>query len=172
MRQMDRRAFLKAGAMLAASLPLAAFIEQEMPDPAAPVHIQNDDPGWAILNGATLTVDEARGLMKAAFTPDIRALEGKPFRIGGFMLPLDTRSSFTHFVLTRRNTTCSFCPPNELTEAIDALKRLSLVIESSGSRYPIAESPGIRYSVSSRRNHGPLCQCSSSPTQSRFSGSV
>ena len=57
--------------------------------------------------------------MKAAFTPDIRALEGKPFRIGGFMLPLDTRSSFTHFVLTRRNTTCSFCPPNELTEAIE-----------------------------------------------------
>ncbi|MFO1237174.1 MAG: hypothetical protein U1F24_09210 [Alphaproteobacteria bacterium] len=154
---MDRRAFLKAGAMLAASLPLAAFIEQEMPDPAAPVHIQNDDPGWAILNGATLTVDEARGLMKAAFTPDIRALEGKPFRIGGFMLPLDTRSSFTHFVLTRRNTTCSFCPPNELTEAIEifAVSELTFTADEyvvSGVFETIADSAeGLFYRLRDAR---------------------
>lgn len=116
---MDRRQFLVRAGLAVPAFSLMGFTTQEMPDPAAPVHIQNDDPGWTILNRAKVSVDEQKGFMVAAFDDAAKALDGKPFTIGGFMLPLDASQSFTHFVLTRRNTTCAFCPPNEPTEAIE-----------------------------------------------------
>lgn len=116
---LDRRSFLIRAGLVVPGLALSGFTIQEMPDPAAPVHIQNDDPGWTILNRAKVTIDEDKGFMIASFDDAAKALDGKPFTIGGFMLPLDASQSFTHFVLTRRNTTCAFCPPNEPTEAIE-----------------------------------------------------
>jgi len=116
---LDRRSFLIRAGLVVPGLALTGFTQQEMPDPGAPVHIQNDDPGWTILNRAKVSIDEAKGLMTAVFDDAAKAMDGKPFTIGGFMLPLDASQSFTHFVLTRRNTTCAFCPPNEPTEAIE-----------------------------------------------------
>lgn len=151
----DRRQFLMRAGLVVPGLALAGFTPQEMPDPAAPVHIQNDDPGWSILNRAKVSIDEAKGYMVAAFDDAARALDGKPFTIGGFMLPLDASQSFNHFVLTRRNTTCAFCPPNEPTEAIEIFTDQTLAFTQdeyrvSGVLELIAEaSEGLFY-----RMHG------------------
>ena len=68
---------------------------------------------------AQVAINEGNGSMTAQFTDPIRQLSGQPVTIGGFVMPLDSRARFTHFVLTRRNSSCPFCPPNLPTEAIE-----------------------------------------------------
>jgi thiol-disulfide isomerase/thioredoxin len=54
-----------------------------------------------------------------AYTPDVKAMEGKPVTVDGFVIPLESKESFQHFLLTIRSPTCSFCPsgkPNEMIE--------------------------------------------------------
>lgn len=115
----DRRGMLRGLVLGPSAFVLMAWIEQERPDLGAPLHIQNNDPYWGILNSAPVSIDEKRGLMVASFNDRIVAMNGARISIGGFLLPLDAEQSFDHFVLTRRNSTCAFCPPNEPTEAIE-----------------------------------------------------
>lgn len=117
---MNRRLFLKSAAILGALIPLMGFAVQQAPMPAwVPGHIENNDPNWGILNGAQTSIDEARGVMTAQFTDMIRHMDGQTVTIGGFILPLDSQQQFSHFVLTRRNSGCPFCPPNLPTEAVE-----------------------------------------------------
>lgn len=78
-----------------------------------------DDLRWVFFHDAKITADEAKGVYRAAFSPTLRKEDGLPFSITGYMLPVEAKSTSPHFVLTRRSTGCPFCPPNELTEAID-----------------------------------------------------
>ena len=39
--------------------------------------------------------------------------------ITGFMLPLESKEKFQHFLLSKRTPTCPFCPPGEPNEVID-----------------------------------------------------
>lgn len=82
-------------------------------------HYTNNDPIWTTLRDAKVGEDKAKGQLTAAFSPAVQALAGKPVRISGFMTPLENRTSLHHFILTRRSTTCPFCPPNEPTEAVE-----------------------------------------------------
>ena len=72
-----------------------------------------------MLRQAEVGEDRARGLLTARFPPAVQALSDKPFRISGFMSPLETSPDTRHFIVTRRSTTCPFCPPNEPTEAVE-----------------------------------------------------
>jgi hypothetical protein len=121
---MDRRRLLKAGAQLslmgAGWLGASAFIsEQQAPSEWAPHRVESSDPLWPMLNGATLSYDAEKGVLKANFTDTIRSYHGKAFTIGGFYMPLDARRAANHFLLTRRNSSCPFCPGNEPTEAVE-----------------------------------------------------
>lgn len=82
-------------------------------------HYTNNDPQWAVLRQARVGEDRAKGLLTADFPPPVKALAGRPFRISGFMSPLETGADTRHFIVTRRSTTCPFCPPNEPTEAVE-----------------------------------------------------
>jgi hypothetical protein len=126
---MNRRLFLRSAFLVgSAAASLSAFA----PPPGAnagagagagqtwiPGHIENNDPTWSVLNTAQTAIDEAHGTMTANFTDPIRHMDGQQLTIGGFLMPLDSRQQFTHFVLTRRNSSCPFCPPNLPTEAIE-----------------------------------------------------
>ena len=82
-------------------------------------HYTNNDPEWSVLRQAQVGEDRAKGLLTAQFPPAVQALSGKPFRISGFISPLESSPDTRHFIVTRRSTTCPFCPPNEPTEAVE-----------------------------------------------------
>ena len=46
-------------------------------------------------------------------------MDGKPFTISGFMLPLEATEKFKHFLLSKRTPTCPFCPPGEPNEIVE-----------------------------------------------------
>lgn len=78
-----------------------------------------DDLRWVILHDARISADNAKGVYIATFGKDMASLEGRPFSIIGYMLPVEKNLDSPHFVLTRRSSGCPFCPPNEPTEAIE-----------------------------------------------------
>ncbi|MGC1301042.1 MAG: hypothetical protein WA840_01600 [Caulobacteraceae bacterium] len=105
----------------AAAVALCGFVTLPLtPAQQAMVnHYTNNDPAWTILRDARIDEDVAKGVLNAAFGPKLEALDGKPFRISGYMTPLETSMRTRRFVVTRRDTTCPFCPPNEPTEAVE-----------------------------------------------------
>ncbi len=143
---MNRRAVLKAGLIGASGFLTCGLTMQDRPEGWAG-HIESDDPTWTILNGATLAVDAKRGLLTAEFHESVRKFSGRTFTISGFMLPLDASASFAHFVITRRNASCPFCPPNEPTEAVEIFAEQPVrfspdEIEATGTLQLLPEASG------------------------------
>ncbi len=106
-------ATVATGAAAMTSQPLTAAQK------AMVAHYTNNDPEWAVLRQAKVGEDRAKGLLTADFPPSVQSLAGRTFRISGFMSPLETGADTRHFIVTRRSTTCPFCPPNEPTEAVE-----------------------------------------------------
>lgn len=112
---------LKIAAALAC-LGLTAMTRQAPPQGLIPDH--DDAPIWALLKTSTrFKIDAAKGLYVASFDKPILASDGKAFTVSGYVLPLEAISSSRHFVITRRNTGCPFCPPNEIGEAVEIFAR-------------------------------------------------
>ncbi len=82
-------------------------------------HHTNNDPAWALLRDAEVKDDKAKGVMTATFPAALQARAGKAFQISGYMTPLEDDVHTRHFIVTRRDTTCPFCPPNTPTEAVE-----------------------------------------------------
>ena len=78
-----------------------------------------DDLRWTFFHDAKISADDAKGEYRATFSPSLAKMEGRPFSITGYMLPVEASTHAAHFVLTRRSAGCPFCPPNEPTEAIE-----------------------------------------------------
>lgn len=124
---MTRRGLAFGACAAAASVALAGLSAagQAAPQTLTPqqqaiaAHYTNNDPAWAILATTAVREDRAKGLLTATFPPRVQALSGRVFKISGFMSPLDTSGSTRHFIVTRRSTTCPFCPPNAATEAVE-----------------------------------------------------
>jgi hypothetical protein len=109
-------------AVAMACLGLTAMTREAPPQGLVPDH--DDAPIWMLLKTSTrFKIDAAKGLYVASFDKPIQAAEGKPFTVSGYLLPLETTPSFRHFVVTRRNTGCPFCPPNEIGEAVEVFAR-------------------------------------------------
>ena len=119
---MTRLPRLALAAVLAATATMTgALVRQPLTaaQQAIAAHYTNNDPQWTVLRQAKVGEDRAKGLLTAQFPPAVQALSGRPFRISGFMSPLETGQDTRHFIVTRRSTTCPFCPPNEPTEAVE-----------------------------------------------------
>lgn len=86
-------------------------------------HHTNNDPNWTVLSHTVVEEDRARGVLNAAFDHDVLDLAGRPFAISGYMTPLEDNPRTSHFIITRRDPTCPFCPPNAPTEAIEVRTR-------------------------------------------------
>jgi uncharacterized protein len=60
------------------------------------------------------------------YTPEVKAMEGKPITISGFVLPLESTEKFSHFLLSKRTPTCFFCPPGEPNEIVEVFTKKPL----------------------------------------------
>lgn len=115
----SRRALLR----FAAAAPIAwtgsasaIEVQQEM----WPLHMrESSDPIWPTLGGAAIDFNPETGALSARFTDTIRRLDGASLTVGGFYWPLSTTMTARHFLLTRRNQSCKFCPGNEITDSIE-----------------------------------------------------
>lgn len=78
---------------------------------------------WKKLTACAVTFDVDAGEYRIAFTPEVRALDRTSITIDGFMLPIEAREPFTHFLLSLRIPTCPFCPPGEANEVIEVFTK-------------------------------------------------
>ncbi len=76
-------------------------------------------PLWAVLRRAQVSQDDRRGVFAIAYPPEVKALDGRPVTLSGFMLPLDTSQSSTHFLLSKYTPVCFFCPPGQPNEVVE-----------------------------------------------------
>jgi hypothetical protein len=77
--------------------------------PIAPLPQRNDVVPWSVLSDIDKKV--TNNTVLPVFKPAQKGLQGKVQRIQGFMVPLDTKATQTHFLLTSVPMTCSFCLP-------------------------------------------------------------
>ncbi|MDO8901971.1 MAG: DUF3299 domain-containing protein [Phenylobacterium sp.] len=83
-----------------------------------------DGPQWAKLRKTSVWVDEPTQLFRARHPAEVRALAGKPFKIQGFMLPLEMAERTTRFLISPYTPVCFYHPPAEPNEVIEVwLKR-------------------------------------------------
>jgi uncharacterized protein len=53
------------------------------------------------------------------YTPEVKEMNGKEITVSGFMVPLEAKENFRHFLLSRRAPTCAFCPPADPNEVVE-----------------------------------------------------
>lgn len=53
------------------------------------------------------------------FAPEVKAMDGKKVTISGFMLPLEPKDKFSHFLLSKNAPTCAYCPPGEPNQIVE-----------------------------------------------------
>jgi len=77
--------------------------------PIAPLKERADVLPWSFLTNVKTKVEKNRVL--PVFPPEILALDGKPQRVQGFMMPLEPGEKQAHFLLSSVPLSCSFCLP-------------------------------------------------------------
>lgn len=98
------------GAPLQGGLPSGSGAGVHSPDsPFAPLKERADVLSWAFLTNVKTKVEKNRVL--PVFPAPILALDGKPQRVQGFMMPLEAGEKQTHFLLSSVPLSCSFCLP-------------------------------------------------------------
>lgn len=106
-------------ALLAGATPALAF--KQVQDPALAAQAVPHDPravpratlGWDKLADTKETQKRIQDVNRlvAVFGPGVKALDGQPFTVAGFFLPLDTGETSRSFLLSSLAPTCPFCPP-------------------------------------------------------------
>ncbi len=74
---------------------------------------------WPQLMHTKIHTDYVSGIHTADIADDVKTMAGKPMTIGGFMVPLDVSSETSHFLLSRKSSTCPFCSSGEPNEIIE-----------------------------------------------------
>jgi len=110
---------------------LSAFSKQDVPDnqtgqPSEERKVQDAlpqsrDPIWKLLGKTVIHLDKKAWRYSADIPPEVKDLVGKQVTITGFVLPLEDTEKFTHFLISKRTPTCSFCPPGEPSEIVDVV---------------------------------------------------
>lgn len=101
-------------------LALSAFTTQPLDERKAQNILPiSHDPLWAVLAKTRISVDPKKGFFKANIPAEVKALNGTEISMTGFMLPLESKEKFHHFLLSKRTPTCPFCPPGEPNEIVD-----------------------------------------------------
>jgi hypothetical protein len=78
---------------------------------------------WKTLSECKVHLDVKNYLYSIDRTSQVKAMEGKPFTVRGFMMPLEPAEKFKHFLLSKRTPTCPFCPPGEPNEIIEVFSQ-------------------------------------------------
>ena len=77
--------------------------------PFVPLKERGDVLPWSVLSAVKTRNDKNRLL--PVFPNDVLALNQRPQRVQGFMMPLDAGEKQTHFLLSSVPLTCAFCVP-------------------------------------------------------------
>lgn len=116
--------------MLCAFFVLSAFSFQPLDERKAQDSLPaSQHPLWEALHKTKVTANEKTGYFSAQFPPEVKAIVGKEQTVNGFMMPLETKDKFSHFLLSKRTPTCPFCPPGEPNEIIDIWTRKPVTYE-------------------------------------------
>ncbi len=152
--------------LLAVGLPLAAFAQLSPPiagtgtgagghspnSPIAPLVERADVLPWSMLT--EVKTKSVKNRLLPVFTPQVQALNDKPQRIQGFMMPLEPGERQRHFLLSSVPMSCSFCTPGGPESMVEVKARTPVkytlepvVIE--GRFAVLADDPyGLYYRVS------------------------
>lgn len=115
-------AFGGAWAQLSSPLPTGSGPGVHSPNsPFAPLPQRPDVVAWSVLTTVATKVDKNRVL--PVFNPEQQALNLKPQRVQGFMMPLEPGEKQTHFLLSSVPLTCSFCTPGGPESMIEVKTR-------------------------------------------------
>lgn len=152
--------------LLAFGLPLAAFAQLSPPiagagtgagvhspnSPIAPLVERADVLPWSMLT--EVKTKSVKNRLLPVFTPQVQALNDKPQRIQGFMMPLESGERQRHFLLSSVPMSCSFCTPGGPESMVEVKARTPVkytlepvVIE--GRFAVLADDPyGLYYRIS------------------------
>jgi uncharacterized protein len=99
-----------AWAQLSSPLPQGQGAGVHSPDsPFAPLPQRTDVVSWALLTNISTKTEKNKLL--PVFSKEQLALNQKPQRVQGFMMPLEPGDKQTHFLLSSVPLTCAFCTP-------------------------------------------------------------
>ena len=103
-------AFAPVWAQLASPLPQGSGAGVHSPNsPFAPLPQRGDVVQWSVLTSIATKAEKNK--LVPVFTKDQLALNQKPQRIQGFMMPLEPGEKQTHFLLSSVPLSCGFCVP-------------------------------------------------------------
>lgn len=89
--------------------------------PIAPLPRRDDVVAWSVLTDVKTAVRGKR--VVPVYPAEVRALNQKPVKLHGFMLPLDPGENQRHFLLTSVPLTCSFCTPGGAESMVEVRTR-------------------------------------------------
>lgn len=99
-----------AWAQLSSPIPQGSGPGVHSPNsPFAPLPQRGDVVPWSLLTSVKTRTEKNRLL--PVFSAEQLALQKKPQRIQGFMMPLEPGEKQTHFLLSSVPLTCAFCTP-------------------------------------------------------------
>jgi hypothetical protein len=84
---------------------------------------QSKDAMWDILTKCKVNLNQKTYKYSINYTPEVKAMEGTPITISGFVMPLEASEKFSHFLLSKRTPTCFFCPPGEPNEIVEVFTK-------------------------------------------------
>ena len=115
------RLFLLTGLLLATSgFQTSEIAAERKAQESLP---QAKDEMWTVLRKCKVHYDPKKYTYSIDFTPEVKAMEGKPITISGFMMPIEPKETFNHFLLSKRTPTCPFCPPGEPNEIAEVFTK-------------------------------------------------
>ena len=88
------------------------------PRQSDPGMMKSDDQIWAHFSKCKIKTDKDLSF-SITYTPGVKTLQGKNVTISGFMLPLESKSKFSHFLLSKNAPTCAYCPPGAPNEVVE-----------------------------------------------------
>jgi uncharacterized protein len=103
-------AAVPALAQLSSPLPQGSGAGVHSPNsPFAPLPQRTDVVSWNLLTSIATKTEKNK--LVPVFTKDQLALNQKPQRVQGFMMPLEPGEKQTHFLLSSVPLSCGFCVP-------------------------------------------------------------
>jgi uncharacterized protein len=88
------------------------------PQLSGPGLMQSDDQIWK--NFAKCKIKTNQDLSYTiTYIPSVKAMNGKNVTISGFMLPLEPKDKFSHFLLSKNAPTCAYCSPGGPNEVVE-----------------------------------------------------
>jgi hypothetical protein len=84
---------------------------------------KSKDAMWDTLSKCKVHFNQKTHKYSITYAPEVKAMEGKPISISGFVMPLESTEKFSHFLLSKRTPTCFFCPPGEPNEIVEVFTK-------------------------------------------------